>query len=182
MAIVINGNGIDMGNNPVSNASQIDGTVIVISETTWDNPDGVEYADSGIQGVPNTSFSSTGARIYPDGTIRGKSSYGEYVKYPDGTLVCTRTIVAGTSISYYNANNNCIFNLYTAHKAISTFFGMSATACDGYTFSKGDYILSLSNGAKNLGWDVLYIRNVKETINLTSLPFNIKLQAIGEWK
>ena len=28
MAIVISGNGIDMGNNPVSNASQIDGTVI----------------------------------------------------------------------------------------------------------------------------------------------------------
>ena len=28
MAIVINGNGIDMGGNPVSNASQIDGTVI----------------------------------------------------------------------------------------------------------------------------------------------------------
>lgn len=28
MAIVINGNGIDMGNNPVSNASQIDGVVI----------------------------------------------------------------------------------------------------------------------------------------------------------
>lgn len=28
MAIVITGNGIDMGNNPVSNASQIDGVVI----------------------------------------------------------------------------------------------------------------------------------------------------------
>ena len=28
MAIVINGNGIDMGNNPVSNASRIDGVVI----------------------------------------------------------------------------------------------------------------------------------------------------------
>lgn len=28
MAIVISGNGIDMGNNPVSNASQIDGVVI----------------------------------------------------------------------------------------------------------------------------------------------------------
>ena len=28
MAIVISGTGIDMGNNPVSNASQIDSTVI----------------------------------------------------------------------------------------------------------------------------------------------------------
>lgn len=28
MAIVISGNGIDMGGNPVSNASQIDGSVI----------------------------------------------------------------------------------------------------------------------------------------------------------
>jgi len=50
--------------------------------------DGVEYFDAGLLGVPDTTFSPTGARIYPDGTIRGKSSYGEYVKYPDGRLEC----------------------------------------------------------------------------------------------
>ena len=52
------------------------------------NFDGIEYFDDGLLGVPDTTFSSTGARIYPDGTIRGKSSYGEYVKYPDGRLEC----------------------------------------------------------------------------------------------
>ena len=46
--------------------------------------DGIEYFDDGLLGVPDTTFSSTGARLYPDGTIRGKSSYGEYVKYPNG--------------------------------------------------------------------------------------------------
>jgi len=47
------------------------------------------YADAGLLGTPDTGFSSTGARKYSDGTIRGKSSYGEYVKYPDGILECT---------------------------------------------------------------------------------------------
>ena len=32
MAIIINQNGIDMGNNPVSNASQIDGSLACIAE------------------------------------------------------------------------------------------------------------------------------------------------------
>jgi len=54
--------------------------------------DGVPYADAGLLGVPDTSFSPTGARIYPDGEIRGKSSYGEYTKFPSGVLFFKATV------------------------------------------------------------------------------------------
>lgn len=60
--------------------------------------DGVEYFDDGLRGVPDTTFSSTGARIYPDGTIRGKSSYGKYTKSPDGTLICKHRIDNGAVV------------------------------------------------------------------------------------
>ena len=69
-----------------------------------------EFLDEGLLGAPDTGFSSTGARIYPDGTIRGKSDYGEYVKYPDCTLICTNTstTIADLTISldgvYYGTN------------------------------------------------------------------------------
>jgi len=69
-----------------------------------------EFLDEGLLGVPDTGFSPTGARIYPDGTIRGKSSYGEYVKYLYGTLVCTNasTTVVNLTTSldgvYYGTN------------------------------------------------------------------------------
>ena len=70
----------------------------------WDSSieDGIEYFDSGLIGVPDTTFSSTGARIYPDGTIRGKSSYGEYVKYPDGRII----IVGAVTVTTTSAINN----------------------------------------------------------------------------
>jgi len=74
------------------------GQAIMLKNTGADIVDSEEYFDDGLLGVPDTGFSSTGARIYPDGTIRGKSSYGEYVKHPDGTLVITqRDSVATTT-------------------------------------------------------------------------------------
>ena len=45
MAIVISGNGIDMGNNPISNASQIDGVVINEAEA---NGTALEDIDCGV--------------------------------------------------------------------------------------------------------------------------------------
>lgn len=70
---------------------------LLINETKWLN-DGVPYADAGLLGVPDTSFSPTGARIYPDGTIRGKSSYGIYNKFPCGVLkMYGKTVISFTS-------------------------------------------------------------------------------------
>jgi len=79
-------------------ATDVKTNTLTLAETKWINEDGVEYFDEGLLGVPDTTFSSTGARIYPDGTIRGKSSYGEYVRYPYGRLECTgkgRTLNSG---------------------------------------------------------------------------------------
>ena len=61
--------------------------------------DGVEYADPRINGVPDTNFSTTGARIYPDGTIRIKTSYGTFKESPDGEIIIktTATIPATAS-------------------------------------------------------------------------------------
>jgi len=56
-----------------------------------------EYADAGLLGTPDTGFSSTGARIYSDGTIRGKSSYGSYVKRPNGVMECKGVVSVGAT-------------------------------------------------------------------------------------
>jgi len=82
-----------------------------IRRTEWLDTEGEVYLDEGLLVAPDTTFSPTGARIYPDGTIRGKSaSYGEYVKYPDGTLVCTNTSTTVVNLTtsfdgvYYGTN------------------------------------------------------------------------------
>lgn len=111
------------------------------------NFSGIEYADEDLLGTPDTSFSSTGARIYPDGTIRGKSSYGEYVKYPDGTLIIkvyggtieTTTLVTG---SIWRGGGTCytlphaLIDKDTAVEMVSTRF------VNGYVFPSRSNILS----------------------------------------
>ena len=77
---------------------------LTLAETKWSNADGIEYFDDGLLGVPDTSFSSTGARLYPDGTIRGKSDYGDYIKSPDGeasaSLVDATILGTGTQVFF----------------------------------------------------------------------------------
>lgn len=85
---------------------------IVLNNTIWVNPDGVEYADEGLRGVPDTSFSSTGARLYPNGVIVGKSSFGLYIRYLDGRLFM-RGKVSITAIGYF------AFEVYLPYKSLS---------------------------------------------------------------
>ena len=67
------------------------GKVYVIKNIGTDIVDSEEYSDNGLLGTPDTAFSSTGARIYPTGTVIGKSSYGVYIRLPNGLLICTRS-------------------------------------------------------------------------------------------
>lgn len=94
-----------------------DGTDIIDSE---------EYSDSGLVGTPDVGFSSTGARIYPNGIIVGKSSNGTYTKYPCGKLTCYRTEVLNLNItSTYDTiywNGSLFVERATAHQFIDTNF------------------------------------------------------------
>jgi hypothetical protein len=141
-------------------ATDVKTNTLTLAETKWINEDGIEYFDDGLLGVPDTTFSSTGARIYPDGTIRGKSSYGEYVKSPDGRLEMTAHITQtdtsyvivwgfphlNTSLekSYTNAvtrkkygGNNDIVSVFPHPNSItsesSTVFQLQTTPATNYT-------------------------------------------------
>ena len=143
---------------------------LAISETTWNNPDGIPYADSGIRGVPDTSFSPTGARIYPDGTIRGKSSYGEYVKYPDGILICSSGTASGVI-------NTAIGNIFASGSVTESFPYVFVTA------PSVSSSLAFVNGWSNIS-DVT-TSNLKTraycyyNVNVSA---TIRFIAIGRWK
>jgi hypothetical protein len=72
-------NGVDAGIHLTSE--------VVATGQSWS---GIDFVDAGLNGTPDTGFSTTGAKIYPDGTIVGKSDLGIYVKRPDRTLVGRR--------------------------------------------------------------------------------------------
>lgn len=64
--------------------------------------DGIEYLDPGMVGTPFPILSPTGAKIYPDGTIRGMSLNGEYIKYPNGIIECWNRILLVNSFQNVN--------------------------------------------------------------------------------
>lgn len=101
MAIVINGNGIDMGGNPVSNASQVDSTVINENGSNVVSQGELAYNVDTSSYIPNTLAS--GAIIE-----RGSNANGEYIKYADGTMICNYE----TTVSYTcNAVTGSIFSV-----------------------------------------------------------------------
>ena len=81
MAVVISGNGIDMGNNPVSNASQIDGVVInengdnvatLVEANSYDIGVGQTWQDvaaSRIIGVTYTNTTGKPIMVHVGGSI-----------------------------------------------------------------------------------------------------------------
>lgn len=153
---------------PAIHANDVVCNTLQLAETKWTNEDGIEYADEGLLGVPDTSFSSTGARIYPDGTIRGKSNYGEYVKYPDGRLegfYTSRNVSFTVSGSYlvsislplpHNSitptNNKVIGGAVLRNMFPSEYAGSPTTnyvrfyfaTRDGSEPTAGDYVMSYS--------------------------------------
>lgn len=77
---------------------------------------GTVYTDPGLIGTPDTFFSPTGARIYSDGTVRGKSSNGQYIKYPNGTIECMYNVFEINNF----VNGNRINGTWTYPHGVST--------------------------------------------------------------
>ena len=93
MAIKISGTtGIDMGNTPVSNASQVDSVVVNENGSNVINQGELAYDVNTSSHISNTLAS--GAIIE-----RGSNANGEYIKFADGTLICT---LIGVTIPYRN--------------------------------------------------------------------------------
>lgn len=157
-------------------ANKLSTDTLFLKETQWLNEDGIEYADSGIQGVPDTSFSSTGARIYPDGTIRGKSSYGEYVKYPDGVAICLISLSLNLTITQSNLFGSTSGTIYSG---IGTHLFPSE-------FSETPKMSGNCTNSSNAGY--AKARNVNSTgftssiVNIASGEVGATYIAIGRWK
>ena len=72
-------------------SSQVKG--LVLRESAEDDFTGIPYSD------PDAVGANPVATLYPDGTIIGSTDNGEYIKYADGTLICTGSKSITTSIS-----------------------------------------------------------------------------------
>ena len=105
-----------------------------------------EFLDEGLLGAPDTGFSSTGARIYPDGTIIGKCSDGSrYEKNTNGSVrIVTSYVMAylsGTQL-FYNATLPCTLSSasFTLSHAIVLDTGNISAAdisdCEFFTTAK----------------------------------------------
>lgn len=169
MAIVISGNGIDMGNNPVSNASQIDGVVINDNGSNVISQGELAYDVNTSSYIPNTLAS--GAIIE-----RGSNANGEYIKYADGTLIChiikEFTNTSSTTQGVYYIYNIGIFTFP------STFSALPSCSIDG---------------AKKGGTGYFWVGNpsptytsfqgrVYSTSAWTNVDIRCEILAIGRWK
>ena len=119
MAIVISGSGIDMGGNPVSNASQIDSSSINASQ--------IDGTDINASQINSTVINENGSNVVSQGELaydvdtssyisntlasgavieRGSNANGEYIKYADGTLICT---IQGFNVGATNISSGALY-------------------------------------------------------------------------
>jgi len=151
------------------------GQAVMLKNDGTDIVDSEEYADDGLLGTPNTSFSSTGARIYPDGVIRGKSSYGEYVKYPDGGLMVSSNRI------YPSGNFSAgtyIWEILFPMSGISTNTPISLVAeAIGNGFDEGAETFSIFISSRIA--DRIEV-NFTKTVTVTG--YGLKSFYIGTWK
>ena len=187
MAIVISGNGIDMGGNPVSNASQVDSSLINASQvdSTVINENGSNVVSQGELAydvdtssyIPNTLAS--GAIIE-----RGSNANGEYVKFADGTLICNAVLPEQVGYSWpsgtwFKASNfPLVINGWTYPSAFSAVPNVHISSLnDAGATGNIEGILSplYSTSAIKALFDG------KATTNITRIAF-IRVVAIGRWK
>ena len=164
MAIVISGNGIDMGGNPVSNASQIDSTVINENGSNVISQGELAYDISASSFIPNTLTS--GAIIE-----KGSNATGEYIKYADGTLIC-RSVESLILTGY---NNGVYRQINFPHTFSNERYSLSVY---GWRSADDNAMFFLRGGAKH---DVDSFNITTSTTN-SSLGARFDYVAIGRWK
>jgi len=158
--------------------SVLSGQAVILKNNGTDIIDSEEYADEGLLGTPDTGFSSTGARIYPDGTIRGKSSYGEYIKYSDGRVECTTQIAL-----LYNSSTDLRTNWLYPHKGIALdSIYVTSNAIDspqGFSNSDVAYIRCASSLSLSYCTVVMYLTSA---IAVTGDLCNVSVKMVANWK
>ena len=164
MAIVISGNGIDMGNNPVSNASQIDGTVINENGSNVISQGELAYDISTSSFIPNTLTS--GAIIE-----RGSNANGEYVKFADGTLIC-RNI---DTINLNGYNSGVYRQINFPHTFLNNKYSLSVY---GWRAADDSIMFFLRGGSIR----TVNTFNITTSTNDSALGTRFDYVAIGRWK
>ena len=172
MGIIINGNGIDMGNNPVSNVA-INNNVDVVDKEYVDTKQSkseLTYNVNTSSYIPNTL--SSGAVIE-----RGSNANGEYIKFADGTLITYQIDVRGAITGTLLAGN-----IYYADVNAFSF----PHAFKVGTIPRISYVVVESTGRMWLsGYSVPTNEVYRYTVLgvTSSLPsFYVSVIAIGIWK
>jgi hypothetical protein len=157
MPIVISGTtGMDMGNKPISNTSQVDSTVINENGSNVISQSELAYDADTSSYIPNTLVS--GAIIE-----RGSNANSEYIKFADGTMICicqftatgninnasVVTITRTTPASFFDASgvvllagdiSNVALYIYSAYHATANTFTFGVRNDSGitrvYSYSK----------------------------------------------
>ena len=111
----------DMATKPVEATS--------VTNTAGQNWSGVTYTD------PNAVGANPTAKIYPDGSVVGSTDNGDYTKYPNGDLVCIRTITS-------NSGADVTWNFPVQFNAVPVFTGMSVGDPSRYVTTAGAYTSS----------------------------------------
>lgn len=167
MGITISGaTGIDMGGNPLSNASQVDSVVMNENGSNVVSQGELAYNVDTSSYIPNTLAS--GAIIE-----RGSNANGNYIKYPDGTMITSGSIVVASS------NNSG--NVYTfPHAFIST----PKVTAHANEISSGGASGSIVTEMANATTSFVYVKALGHAASAIYDITNCEIivNAIGRWK
>ena len=129
-----------------------------VVNTAGQNWSGVTYTD------PDAVGSNPTAKVFPDGTVVGSTDNGSYTKYPNGDLVCNRTISS-------NSSSNVTWTYPMAFTAVPMFSGLSVGDPDRFVT-----VASAISGGSSLAFRC-FIASSPGNRSSTSC----RLQARGHW-
>ena len=169
----VSGSGTITSSNPVTVTGALTATTVVgdgaalvgVSRTTsvvntaGQNWSGVTYTD------PDAVGSNPTAKVYPDGTVVGSTANGSYTKYPNGDLVCNRTISS-------SASANVTWTYPMVFTAVPMFSGLSVEDADRFVTISGAI-----SGGSSLGFRAYIASADSATRSSTSC----RLQTRGRW-
>ena len=137
-------------------------TDLVIAEGS--NWAGIAYTD------PDALGSTPTAKIYPDGTIVGSTSYGEYIKHPNGELECR----GNGTINITSASNGQVVMLYPV-----AFIG--SHHCNATKVDDGLPTYAITKAIKTDTSIVVSVWNMYETTLATGTTI-VDYISKGKWK